>query len=616
VADNTVKYRAVLDDRVSSGLDRLRDKFDRLGGKGSSASFFGNVTAMAVAKGFDLIGDAASSAIDFVQDSIQAASNLNESQNKSRVIFGDSANAIEEWASGASDSFGQSERAALDAASTFAGLFDTAGISLGDATDMSKKLTVLGSDLASFFNTDVSDALAAVRSGLAGESEPLRRFNVFLSETAVSAKLVEMGQKKVNGQWTEGQKIAARYQIILEQTDAAQGDFAATADGLANSQKTVNAKLEDAQALLGQKMLPAQLAVTNAQIDFIEGLTVLNDWLTISSNETAAYDEAVRRLGGRMGQFEGHLMSAEALQIIVTKEWEKGAQAGLVYGQSVVTTADDVRESGVIMQGSIRKVATTTKDASDDAIAALDDFEDAWGDLRSALTGSASSFADSVWDPILLKGEIAANELEQKQLRMVRDNKDAGVQERRDAEQRINELQKTRIEQLAELASYGDQSARSALLNELKILETTRDMTDEQKAKLAQLRKALGLTATSWNGVYAAANKVRSINPYQWGLKFLSPKASGGPVEADGAYIVGEQGPELFVPDTSGNIIPNGGTMSLSASRPDWGGGTPAAPITFVYSPTYSTASPAEAQRFMRAIVPELTRELRRQRLA
>ena len=40
------------------------------------------------------------------------------------------------------------------------------------------------------------------------------------------------------------------------------------------------------------------------------------------------------------------------------------------------------------------------------------------------------------------------------------------------------------------------------------------------------------------------------------GLQF---KAAGGPVMAGGSYIVGEKGPELFTPGTSGNITPNGG---------------------------------------------------------
>ena len=34
----------------------------------------------------------------------------------------------------------------------------------------------------------------------------------------------------------------------------------------------------------------------------------------------------------------------------------------------------------------------------------------------------------------------------------------------------------------------------------------------------------------------------------------------GGPVSAGTPYIVGEQGPELFVPNQSGTIVPNGDT--------------------------------------------------------
>jgi hypothetical protein len=42
--------------------------------------------------------------------------------------------------------------------------------------------------------------------------------------------------------------------------------------------------------------------------------------------------------------------------------------------------------------------------------------------------------------------------------------------------------------------------------------------------------------------------------------KILGFRAGGGSVIGGGAYIVGEKGPELFVPGSSGNIIPNGGS--------------------------------------------------------
>lgn len=41
-------------------------------------------------------------------------------------------------------------------------------------------------------------------------------------------------------------------------------------------------------------------------------------------------------------------------------------------------------------------------------------------------------------------------------------------------------------------------------------------------------------------------------------------RASGGPVNAGRTYIVGERGPELFTPDESGFIIPNGAELGIS----------------------------------------------------
>lgn len=40
----------------------------------------------------------------------------------------------------------------------------------------------------------------------------------------------------------------------------------------------------------------------------------------------------------------------------------------------------------------------------------------------------------------------------------------------------------------------------------------------------------------------------------------VEPRANGGPVNRNTPYLVGEQGPELFVPSVSGTIVPNGGS--------------------------------------------------------
>jgi len=52
----------------------------------------------------------------------------------------------------------------------------------------------------------------------------------------------------------------------------------------------------------------------------------------------------------------------------------------------------------------------------------------------------------------------------------------------------------------------------------------------------------------------------RTINEVVSDPKFGGARAMGGPVSANTAYLVGERGPELFIPDMAGTIVPNGGS--------------------------------------------------------
>ncbi len=90
-----------------------------------------------------------------------------------------------------------------------------------------------------------------------------------------------------------------------------------------------------------------------------------------------------------------------------------------------------------------------------------------------------------------------------------------------------------------------------------------------------QLGKSLGfaidLLATYvdlLNKFYNIIKKIASFTISNQRLDFLpnllpegfgGGRAMGGPVSSGTSYVVGERGPELFVPNTSGTIVPNGG---------------------------------------------------------
>ena len=188
---------------------------------------------------------------------VQSASDLNESISKSNVVFGSSAKSIEAWSKTAAQALGLSQTAALEAASNFAILGQSAGLTGNDLASFSTDLTGLAADLASFNNTSVDEAITALAAGLRGESEPLRKFGVLLSASAVEAKAMEMNLAKTTKELTDQDKVLARNALILEQTTLQQGDFARTADGAANQQRILKAEIENSSAAIGQGLLPA-----------------------------------------------------------------------------------------------------------------------------------------------------------------------------------------------------------------------------------------------------------------------------------------------------------------------------------------------------------------------
>lgn len=255
-------------------LDKLGDKADKnLKGTDAKIDKFANnalkfgaaVTAGAAVAGVGLYKAA------------QQASDLNESITKSDVVFGKSASSVTKWAGTLADSFGLSKREALEAAGGFGSMFRTTGLAGGEASKMSKRMTELAGDMASFNNEDPTEMLDRLRSGLAGEAEPLRRFGVLLSEARVQAFAYSNGIAKSGEKLTEAQKVQARYGVILKDTKLQQGDFARTADGAANSQRRLQAKLDNLTTSIGQAALPVLKTATGALAGLAGGFAKVSD---------------------------------------------------------------------------------------------------------------------------------------------------------------------------------------------------------------------------------------------------------------------------------------------------------------------------------------------------
>ena len=239
------------------GMDKANDTTKSFGDK---IGDFAKKAGLALAA----VGAAAGAmAIKIGKEAIAAASDLAETTSKVNVIFGETSKSIEEFGAKAAASLGQTRTQAMNAAATFGIFGKSAGLAGEELTEFSTEFVQLASDLASFNNTSVDQAITALGAALRGESEPIRAYGVLLNDATLKAKALEMGIYSGTGTLSAQQKVLAAHKVILEQTRDAQGDFARTADGMANSQRILSARLEEAKIVLGTALLPIALQVVN-----------------------------------------------------------------------------------------------------------------------------------------------------------------------------------------------------------------------------------------------------------------------------------------------------------------------------------------------------------------
>lgn len=252
------------------GVNQAQKSFKGIGKEANLLkTAFAGVGIIAVARG--------------LQSTVMAASNLSESISKSNVVFGKNAKQIQDWSKTTAKALGVSQQAALEAAGTYGNLFRAFGIAEQDSATMSTSLVQLAADLASFNNTNIDDALLALRSGLSGETEPLKRFGIAINDVRLKEQAMAMGLiKTTSGVLPQAIKTQAAYALIMKDSALAQGDVARTAGGLANQLKFLKAGLDDAKTAFGTALLPIVLNV----------VTALNqDLLPAISNTTKAFGQ-------------------------------------------------------------------------------------------------------------------------------------------------------------------------------------------------------------------------------------------------------------------------------------------------------------------------------------
>lgn len=284
----------------------------------SAASALQNMFSFSGAQLLTSAIQTATSAIKtFAASSISAASDLVEVQNVVDVTFGSSTNTINNWAKAAVNAYGLSETKAKQYTSTIGAMLKSMGIDGAEITKMSTDLAGLAADMASFYNLDYDEAFSKIRSGLSGETEPLKQLGINMNVANLEAYALSQGIDTAYDKMSQAEQATLRYQYLLEATEDAQGDFSRTSDSYSNEMRKLETNLERIKAEFGQGLLAV---VTPA-------LSLLNDALSGGSYQYTDVEQIMRTRNAAINENDVSYAQAEGILDIMDGMIDAGGAA-------------------------------------------------------------------------------------------------------------------------------------------------------------------------------------------------------------------------------------------------------------------------------------------------
>lgn len=242
---------------------------------------------------------------------VSVASDAEETNSKFTVVFGNLEQQAQQWSDGVAEATG---RYIGDIKSWMSGLqdmFEPAGFAQNAAFDLSKQVTQLGIDLASFNHIATEEAIAKLTSGLTGEFETLRDFGVMLDAEMVKEEAWRRGMAETGKELTVQQKMLTIMQLIMERTTKAQGDAERTAKEYANMLVRLSGMIKSVRRDIGNVLKPVAKEIVGY---FQETAQAVRSW--VKEND-ALLRQRVREY------FDKAVAGAQALWKVLGKVYEQ-----------------------------------------------------------------------------------------------------------------------------------------------------------------------------------------------------------------------------------------------------------------------------------------------------
>ncbi len=526
---------------------------------------------------------------------INMAGDVEEMQAKSSVVFGQFRDEVVADLDVFGDAVGRSTHKLEEMASSVQDTFVPMGFARGEAAKLSVELTKLAVDTASFNNASDVDTMRAFQSAIVGNHETVRRFGVVITEATLQQELYRMGINKSSKEVTNAEKVQARLNLITAGLGDAQGDAARTADSFTNQTKALKDEFFDLSVEIGQELIPVALQLVEVfrdgigatrafliAIGFLEefgddlaGVTAelqaarieLKKLQDDSENSTTAgrtrknFRDAINRQEAFIKTLEEEL---EQLQLIADIEKalasvpDNKATGGKTIGQDV----REELEKNAILREQVRMQLQLNEAVASGNAAAIEraklriaefpalkrsaGFVESLTNKEEKLMLATERYTGIEDGVIVVSGQLG---IELEKLGEKYDELTEEIEE-------ITPMYDAQLQAVHSLAQGMSDAFTDMFMSGKFNLESLKDIF--RSFVRTMIAKAIELFVVNriLSMIFPSAFSSTASGA------FIPKLASGGAVHGKQAYVVGERGPEIFVPNSAGSIMNSNNTRS------------------------------------------------------
>jgi len=174
-----------------------------------------------------------------------------EINDKFNIVFGNSAESVSQWTEVVGASLGFAEQTLKEFLSSFQDTFVPLGFAREDAATLSKVLTQLGIDVASFSNKLDTDVMRDFQSAIVGNTETVKKYGIIIRANDLAQKAFELGITNSVRELNEQEKALVRVRVIINSSKDALGNKRTTLNSYNNSVKVLGEQWKSTSKAMG-----------------------------------------------------------------------------------------------------------------------------------------------------------------------------------------------------------------------------------------------------------------------------------------------------------------------------------------------------------------------------